>query len=1214
MFSTIFTFEIKRWLSSPAFYIYCLVFFSFSLFVTAAGLGVFADNTSTIASPILLNSPLSINSFINSFVTFVYFLIPTIIGAAVYRDYSTNMHHVLFSYPLTKGSYILAKFSSAVIITVLIVGTTFLGFIAGQYLPGVREDLLGPNRLWAYMQVLLIMVIPNILLFGAIVFGLVTFTRNIYVGFVFVLLLFVFQIVLQVFAADTDNLKHIALLDPFGDSAIGYLTQYWTIVEKNTANLPFQGVFLYNRLLWLTVTILLFSFIIYTFSFSQSAFSFKKSDRGSRLLKNNFGSLIRIKLSDVKYSYTFLSRLRLAWNLSQFDFKFIIRNWTFIIIMGVSVILTLAASSFTGEIYGTETYPVTWKMLNVIENVYSFFMLILIFLFTGILLNRAQSNRVNLLIDATATPNWVLFFSKYIALLKMIIVIFLIGIVSAIGYQVYSGYYNIELGLYIEKIFGLEMLRYLVWVAFAFFIQSLFKNYGAGFMVCLLVMILISFLPKIGIEQKIFLFNKGTGLDYSAMNGFGNLNEFLTYRVYWLFFSIILLITTLLLYKRGIVSSAKERLALVFRRFKPALYLPFSIAILCFVGLGYTIYYQNNIVDHYISTKEGEIQQVDYEKTYKPYSRLKQPRIVDTKVTLNLFPSKREYYAKVIFILKNKSSEPIDTIFLNHGENLKNVVMGHESHEIRTDSLLKVKIYRLGKSLLPGDSLTIVSYLANEPNTFFKDKSPVMANGTFFNNAIFPAIGYQDGYELKNNVIRKRYGLGDRDRMAEPTDTAALQNTYLSNHADWIQFEATISTDADQIALAPGYLMKEWTDKGRRYFQYKMDQKMLNFYAFMSGRYEVMRDKHNDISLEIYYHKDHTYNLNNMMKSMKNSLAYYEKEFSPYQFTQMRIIEFPKSQGTFAQAFANTVPFSEGIGFIAKVDDTNPNAIDYPYSVASHELAHQWWAHQVIGADVKGATMLSESLAEYSSLKVLEHTYGKKQMRKFLKISLDTYLKGRTLEAIKENPLMYNEGQQHIHYQKGSLVMYAMSDYIGEERFNSFLKEYIKRVGFQEPPYTTSIAFVDLLKTYVPDSLQYLVTDMFETITLYDNKINTVHSKQLPNGKYQVDLDFEVSKYRAGDKGEKSFEDLKGTALKYKAGNQEVQSLPLADYIEIAIFGEPTGEGDKAVANEIYNKRIKVDKINTKMRIILDKKPFEVGVDPYNKLIDTNSEDNRKRL
>lgn len=388
---------------------------------------------------------------------------------------------------------------------------------------------------------------------------------------------------------------------------------------------------------------------------------------------------------------------------------------------------------------------------------------------------------------------------------------------------------------------------------------------------------------------------------------------------------------------------------------------------------------------------------------------------------------------------------------------------------------------------------------------------------------------------------------------------------------------------------------------------------MLNFYAFNSARYEVKRDKWNDINLEIYYHKGHEYNIERMMSGVKKSLEYYSDAFSPYQHKQVRIIEFPLSMGTFAQSFANTIPFSEAIGFVAEVDDTDEDAVDYPFSVTAHEVAHQWWAHQVIGANVQGATMLSESLSEYSSLKVLEKEYGKGQMRRFLKEALDGYLGGRSRENKKEKPLMYNENQQYIHYNKGSLVFYTMSDYLGDTVLNGVLKEYVKKVAFQEAPYTISAELVQDIKGATPDSLRYMVKDMFETITLYDNYIDKVDIKKLDNGKYEVKIKAFVSKYRAGEKGEKIYADQGSKSLVFTGDKKEkIESLPLADYIEIGIFA--VDKEAKVKEKVLYLQKVKIKAIENEFTIIVDEKPTEVGIDPYYKLIDTRSYDNRKAI
>jgi ABC-2 type transport system permease protein len=95
---------------------------------------------------------------------------------------------------------------------------------------------------------------------------------------------------------------------------------------------------------------------------------------------------------------------------------------------------------------------------------------------------------------------------------------------------------------------------------------------------------------------------------------------------------------------------------------------------------------------------------------------------------------------------------------------------------------------------------------------------------------------------------------------------------------------------------------------------------------------------------------------------------------APYQFRQARISEFP-DYAQFAQSYPNTFAWSEGIGFIA--DFSRPTKIDYVTYVGAHEFAHQWWAHQVIGAEHAGRPMLSETLAQYSALMVMEKMYGR---------------------------------------------------------------------------------------------------------------------------------------------------------------------------------------------------------------------------------------------
>lgn len=1218
MFYTIFKHELNYWLKKPSTYIFAGILFFVACFLSALSAGIMDSVTVTTGSSRIVNSPIAINDLFNTLAIFLFFLFPSIIGASVYRDYKSNMHSILYSYPFNKVNYLSAKFLSSFLIVLGIILVAGIGLFIGFRLPGTNSEIVGAFNISAYLHAYFVYIIPNVLLFGAIVFAVVTFTRNIAVGFIAVILLMFIQSIAESFLSNPDNRFWAALFDPFGSQAASYYTRYWTIAEQNESMPVFKGVVIYNRILWLGVASLILTGVFKVFSFNQNAFSFSfKKNKGERMIKQNFGGITRVEIPKVGYDFSFWNDLKITWKLSNIDFKYIIKSIPFIAILIVGLISILISASSAGELFGTKTYPATWQMLLLSGGTFSLFINLMTFLYAGMLIRRGETAKVNHLVDVTPVKNWSLLTSKFIALLKMQLVLLAVIMIAGILFQIYKGYYSFEIGHYLYEIYGLLFIRFVIWAFLAMLIQTLIKNQYLGLFVLLVLAIAIPFLSFAGIEQSIFKYNQGPGYQYSDMNGYGaSFNRYFAYKIYWFFGGLILLILAGLFWMRGITFSFKERLQVAKKRLNIKTIGVLAVLGVVFFGIGGRIYHENNTLNKRRSAKENEEMRVKWEKDYKKYEGKAQPRIVAVNVDMNIFPKRRNFKSSGTYKMINKTTKVIDSIFLNHNSYPSSFKFNKSATLVMEDSIQHFDIYQLKTPLQPGDSLELVFEVHNKPNTFLRSHSPIRFNGTFISSfQLFPSLGYSSQGELRDDKTRKKYGLSKNELRPHPSDSTALGDTYISKDSDWIDFEATVSTSEDQIAIAPGYLQKEWVKDGRKYFHYKMDSKILNFYAFNSARYEIKKDKWNDVNLEIYYQKGHEYNLERMMKGIKASLVYNSENFSPYQHKQVRIIEFPRTGGSFAQSFPNTIPFSEGVGFIADVDDSDKGGVDYPFAITVHELAHQWWAHQVIGADVLGATMMSESMSEYVSLKVLEHEYGKNKMRKFLKNALDGYLRQRTVERKRENPLMYNDGQGYIHYQKGSMVLYALSDYIGEEKLNGALKKYVEKVKFQEAPYTTSIEMVDYIRKVTPDSLQYVIKDMFETVTLYRNRIVEVSSKELENGKYQVDIEFNVSKYRNNDKGKRYYGEQVGDTISYKTEKMKkpVLSVSLKDYIDIGIFGEEEIDGKKKEI-ELYLKKHKVTQINNKISIIVDQKPVEVGVDPYNKLIDTQSDDNRRKL
>ena len=1182
------------------------------MLISASSAGIFDALTVTTGSSKIVNSPMAVLGAFAAPASILIFFYPSIIGSTISRDFESEMHTILYSYPFSKLQYLGAKFLSGFFIVNIVILGIFLAVSLGFTLPGTNQDIVNPFDLKSYLDAYFLIILPNLFFYSSIIFGVVTFTRNVYVGFISVIIIVIVEALLEGLFSNPDNRFIAALFDPSGLSASNYYTRYWTVSEQNELYLPLGELLIYNRLIFISFGSLILISVYRIFNFSQNAFTLTFNKKESkRLTKTNFGGITKINLPKISFDFSLKNDLKKLRNLSNIDFLYIIKNWSFISIAVLALLFNLIGLSELGNVFGTPTYPRTWKMLEA-GLTFTLFINVSTFLFTANLLHRSRSSNINQLIDTTPTPNWIFLGSKFLAIVKMQLLLLSLIMISGILFQTYNGYFDFEIGHYLYELIVLSLISYIIWALLSFLIITLTTERLLGFFIMIVLFIGIPLLSLAGVEQSIFKYNAGTGFSYSDMDGYGSsLNRFFLYKIYWLSLGLVFYILTYLFYYRGLPSNFRERISVAGSRFKGKYPKFLGLFMLIFLSSGGYLYYETNILNERTSSKERELQTVEWEKKYKKYENYDQPRIVAVNVDVNIYPNTLDANASGTYSMVNKTSSTIDSLFLDHNDAISTFEFDKETDLVLEDTLYNFDIYRLKKPLYPGDSLKLSFSVKNKPNTIIRKNSSVVSNGTFINNGLFPTFGYPGG-ELRDDKTREKYDLPPNKLKPHPSDSTALGNTYISKDADWIDFEATVSTSKDQIAIAPGYLQKEWIEGDRRYFHYKMDSKILNFYAFNSAKYEVVEDQWNNVKLEIYYHKDHDYNLDRMMKGMKAALEYCSSNFSPYQHRQLRIIEFPRTSGGFAQSFPNTVPFSEDIGFIAKVDDSEEGGNDYAFFVSVHEVAHQWWAHQVIGADVLGATMLSESLSEYVTLKVIEKVNGKKKMRKFLKRSLDTYLTQRTFERKRENALMYNDGQGYIHYQKGSLVFYALSDYIGEKTLNKALSKYVKKVAFQEPPYTTSIDLLNHIKEVTPDSLNYLLDDMFETITLYQNRVIETKSEKLDNGKYKVDIEFKVSKYRNDEKGRAFYGDREKDSITYQTVDMKKPeySVFLEDYIDIGIFGEDDDENE----TELYLKKHKISSIYNKISIIVDKEPKEVGIDPYNKLIDTNSEDNRKKI
>ena len=1001
---------------------------------------------------------------------------------------------------------------------------------------------------------------------------------------------------------DIENEKIASLLDPFGFTAFAAATRYWTVFDKNTKLLPLtlDSPFVWNRVLWVAVAAVVLGLAFWFFRFTTGT---RKASKKARLAVTDEGPTQPATLVMPQVAQTFdrAASWRQYFAKTRIETVAVLKSIPFIIMLLLGMANIWGNSQNVTPTYGTPSYPVTFNMVEAIFGGFTIFSMLIAAFYAGDIVWRERTLKMHEVHDAMPTPTWVLWASKITSLFIVIYSTLVVAVLTAIVIQAANGYYHFELALYAKGVFLQIGALVLLIASLAFLGQVYFNQKMIGFLVVMGWFVINRVLPVLDFEHRLYRFTSIPPNTYSDMNGFGHFVQPLVwFNTYWFLLAAALLVVAHLLWVRGAESGWRQRFSIARQRFAKPVAALLVLFLAGFASAGCYIYYNTNVRNEYVTTKERERTQAEAEKLYKKYQELAQPRITDVQADVDIFPERRSVSIRGRYTLVNKTSQPIPELHIVGNNQLTTWDIQIPGAKLKkADREHSYWIYSLAQPLAPGATLPMTFRTGWASNGFVNGESNtnVVENGTFINSgAYFPHLGYQEFVELQDRNKRRKYGLKPIERMKPQTDLTARMDNQISRDADWINFDTTISTSSDQVALAPGYLQRDWTQNGRRYFHYKTTSPILSFWSYLSARYEVKRGQWKGpdgtvIPIEIYYDAKHPYNVDRMIYAVQKSLDYFTKNFSPYQHKQVRILEFPR-YARFAQSFPNTIPYSEDIGFIADLRDKQE--IDYVFYVTAHEIAHQWWAHQVIGGNVQGSTMLVETMAQYSALMVMEKEYGRAKMQKFLRYELDRYLRDRGSEVVAEMPLVKVENQGYIHYRKGSLVMYALRDYIGEANVNKALAKFIRDKAYSGPPYPTAGELVQYFREVTPPEYQSVVTDLFETITLFDNSTKDATAVKRADGKYTVTVTVEAKKLRGDDKGEE-------------------KPVAIGDWIDIGVLAKTDAKSkddDKVLALEKH----RITKPVETFTFVVNEKPTRAGIDPLNKLIDRNPKDNTKAL
>ena len=1194
MFGRIALFELRYQLRNPVFWAALVIFFLLTF-----GATVSEDIMIGSGGNVHVNAPVAIIETQLVLTLFYMFVTTAFVANVVVRDDDSGFGPIVRSTRVTKFAYLIGRFTGAAGAALLAFLVVPAAILLGSMMPWIDPETVGPNTLAWYVQGYALYAVPSVFLLCALFFAVATMTRSMlysYVGVVGFLVVYLVYGVLV--AAEPDYREIAALTDPLGFGAFSYETRYWTAAEANSQMPALTGIILANRGLALLLGLAGLAIAYWRFTFADRGISVRKARRLARKARKLAATQPRTvaALPATRPESAAFARLLMT---TRFEIRQVVQSPAFIVLLALGLFNSIAALAFGGDFYGTAPIPATFALIPVLEGSFTLFALIIAIYYGGEVVWRDRDRKFHEVIDATSLPGWAFMIPKTIAVALVLVATLVVSVLGAVAVQAANGYFNFEFGKYLAWYLAPTAADLVLVAVLSVFVQALSPSKYLGWGIMTLYLVAAITLTSIGFDHPMILYGRTGFSPVSDMNGVavgGALGWWM--RLYWGGFALLLAVLAQLMRRRGTETRLAPRIRQLPRRAASGAGALGLVGLLTAGTTGAFLYNEMNVENEYASRDDGEARLAEYERKYLQYETLRQPSITDVTLALDIFPAERRLEAKGSYAMVNDTGVPLEMLIVRlpdrETELLEVEVPGAALQS--DDGEFQFRIYRFETPLAPGEKarLTFATRRWHKALSTTGYGTRLVENGTFLNNSEFaPIIGMNRQGLLADRATRRRYGLEPELRPARLEDNNARERNYLAD-TDWVMSDITISTAADQVPVAPGMKVSDEVRGKRRIARFRSGAPILAFFSVQSAAYdiaarEVQEFGEDGLRLEVYHDPQHPYNVERMLDAMEVSLGYYAANFGPYQFDHARIVEFP-GYAQFAQAFAGTMPWSEKMGFLANFAD--PGEIDYVTYIAAHEMAHQYWAHQLISADQQGGTLLVETLAQYSALMVMKELHGEDQMRRFLKYELDNYLSSRGSEAIEELPLERVENQGYIHYRKGSVVMYLLQDRLGEQRVNAMLAGLLDRYRFKSQPYASASDLVAGFHSLARNEEESdLVRDLLQKITIYDLKAAEAVVRELDDGRFETVLTVEATKYHAEGKGRET-------------------EAPLEDRIEIGLFTERPGSGAFDRENVIAMERRPIRSGRQVLRILSDRRPAWAGIDPYNKYVDRDSDDN----
>lgn len=986
--------------------------------------GIFAGNVAnfTLSDNLAYNSPYQI-AFITAFISLTAIFFSTFLVAQLnLKEFEHGFDSIFFSIPITIRRFLWGRFLSVYSLSLLSTLLLTIAFFIGRGMR-VTDELSTNFSLYYYLVSLVLFTSLNTFLVVAITSAVAWLSKSKILVYVSGLLLYVFYMVAMIFSSSPFMANQMpqskqaqlisAIFDPFGISSFFYQAGFMSVDQKNTELFNINGVFLANRIGITIIASLLLLLIAQRFTISKKGKYTKQAE--SEKLKS-----YSIPFRFVATKQTRKFHLPPIISFVKINILYVVKSIPFALIaLGL---MFAVGMEFYGEIEKgirlPQKYASSGLMLSTIIQNFHFFGAMIVVFYGNDLFWRARASNFHLIEQSTFYYR-----TKFLSIgLTLITIIFFFTsllILEGVVFQWMYNYPRIEMAVY-AKAYLYNSIPLILVAGLTMSIQAALKNRYLSLAVsAILVVFMTSSLGKLILKHPLLKFLNNISLDYSDLNGFGPYELFFIKR---LIFGALLISILLLLSWKGIQFFSK------WKNWASLLGL-----------LGLSIILATNINSGYRANdrSSNESQAISYEQQYRKYQHTAQPTIVDVHSQVDLFPTENRYTIRGKYILENRTSTPINQILVNFPDDFSvdTATLVYRGQKILVSK--QFQIVQLKDSLFPAEQASFEFEMRYHwtPVNGHQSFNAIIENGSFMRiSRFYPTIGYQAGFEIEDKTLRKANGLGDATSVKPLTAPKESEQ-------DFINLDLIVSTELDQTAVAVGELQKQWTEQNRTYFHYRAENIPFRF-AISSARYQVEKLQYRGKLFEVYFHPSHFENVSYLLENAKATMDYCEKNFGIYPFKTIRFAEVSGfTQGFSATAYPATIYMTEQMSFHCNIKaDKKQDVIN---ELAGHELAHIWWGNNQISPDNReGSVFLTETLAMYTELMLLKKMYGKIKMEEAVAVHQQIFEEGKGIFG--DYPLVRVKGEQtHISYSKGAVMMYKLSELIGEESVNQALRNFL---------------------------------------------------------------------------------------------------------------------------------------------------------------------------